>query len=801
MSAEKSAERAADMSSAALYGQRAEVDLCAAFITRLEHRSVLDVGAERGAFVEEMLRAGSERIFAIEPEPRNVAFLEQRFGPDKRVTLYPCAASDADGQLRLHLSEGPDGVPVTFGHTTLERPNTDEIAWRTTIPVQARSLASLAEKGEIPKRVGILKIDTEGNDLAVVNGMGAILDCDVVIVEHWRDLPHSLGQCPWTGDQMIRALNGHGFSHFAFIVHDGEQTTLQWDDASVCPGQVGNLVFLRDRVLAQLLPNVIECAASLAKDAVRIAQERTRAADERLVVIGELTSAREQLESECSMRLAAIEEIGLDRDLLAQTAAERLAAIEKLTEEIAELTHAQTRLATEAEERLAKIEEVSLERDLLAQTAAERLAAIEKLTEEIAELTHAQTRLATEAEERLAKIEEVSLERDLLAQTAAERLAAIEKLTEEIAETTRFRDEAAHSTLARSALSGLRTIGAGTLSSIARSSRAGSYRGSRAFARGRSWTKPRIGNLRHYEPKRLEVPASYLRTAPPDPAPSISIVTPSYEQGRFLERTLYSVLSQNYPELEYIVQDGASSDGTIEVLHRFDSALTCWSSEPDDGQADAINRGFQSTSGEIMAWLNSDDLLLPGSLAYVARYFVEHPDIDVVYGHRLMIDDDDNQIGAWIVPRHDDLALTLADYIPQETLFWRRRIWEAVGGALDPTFAYALDWDLLLRFRACGARIVRLPRFIGAFRIHGAQKTTATQAVGEAECDRLRRRVHGRPVSREEVLKRLRPYLLRHILAHTRQRIVDRLPVRRLPVCTVPGSDLEPGVPPIRAGT
>jgi FkbM family methyltransferase len=702
VSAERSDEGAADTRSAALYGQTAEVDLCAAFLSRLEHRSVIDVGAERGAYVEEMLRAGSERIFAIEPEPRNIAFLKQRFLRDKRVTVHACAASEADGVLHLHLSEGPDGVSVPFGHTTLERPNTDEIAWRTTITVRARSLASLAERGEISKRAGILKIDTEGHDLAVVTGMGATLDCDVVMVEHWRDLPHSLGPCPWTADQMIRALNQHGFSHFVFIAHHGELTTLQWDDACVSPGQVGNLVFLHDRVLAQLLPDVIECAASLAQDAVRIAQERTMAADERLVVIEELTRARDQLESEGSRRLAAIEE--------------------------------------------------------------------------------------------------VNHERDLLARTAAERLAAMEELTAEIAETTRSRNEGAHSAPARRALTGLRTIGVRTLRSMARSSRAGSYRGLRAPARVRSWTKPRIGNLRHYEPKRLEVPVRYFRTAPPDPAPSISIVTPSYEQGRFLERTLYSVLSQNYPGLEYIVQDGASSDGTVEVLHRFDYALTRWSSEQDDGQADAINRGFRSTTGEIMAWLNSDDLLLPGSLAYVARYFVEHPDVDVVYGHRLMIDDDDNQIGAWIVPRHDDLALTLADYIPQETLFWRRRIWEAVGGALDPTFAYALDWDLLLRFREAGARIVRLPRFIGAFRIHGAQKTTTTHAVGEAECDRLRRRVHGRPVSHEEVLQRLKPYLLRHILAHTRQRVVDRLPVRRLPVRTMPRSDLEPEVPSIRAG-
>jgi len=299
-------------------------------------------------------------------------------------------------------------------------------------------------------------------------------------------------------------------------------------------------------------------------------------------------------------------------------------------------------------------------------------------------------------------------------------------------------------------------------------------------------TKPRIGRLRQHEPKPLRVPARYLQASVPVRAPTITIVTPSYQQGGFLDRTIYSVVNQQYPGLEYIVQDGGSSDQTLEVLRRFDHVLTRWASEADSGQADAINRGFRETSGDVMAWLNSDDLLLPGSLAYVARFFVEHPEVDVVYGHRLMIDENDEQIGAWVLPRHDDLVLTLADYVPQETLFWRRRIWESVGSSVDTSFAYALDWDLLLRFHEAKAKMVRLPRFIGAFRIHDEQKTTVTHAIGEAECDLLRRRVHGRSVPNGEVFERLRPYLLRHMLAHARYRVVDRLTIRRCYVRTSP---------------
>ena len=308
----------------------------------------------------------------------------------------------------------------------------------------------------------------------------------------------------------------------------------------------------------------------------------------------------------------------------------------------------------------------------------------------------------------------------------------------------------------------------------------------RTTGRVRAWAEPRIGILRQYDPRPLLVPAHYLLTAAPEPAPTFSIVTPSFEQGRFLDRTLYSVVSQRYPALEYIVQDGGSSDETLDVLRRFEPVLTRWASDPDDGQADAINRGFRHTTGEIMAWLNSDDLLLPGTLAYVGRYFAEHPHVDVVYGNRLMIDEDDGQIGAWILPAHDDRVLTYADYVPQETLFWRRRIWEAVGASVDPSFRYALDWDLLLRFREAGATMVRLPRFLGAFRIDHSQKTTATADVGAVECARLRQRVHGREISDAEMRRRMRPYFLRHILVHKRQRLLDRLPLRRSRVKTVP---------------
>jgi glycosyltransferase involved in cell wall biosynthesis len=302
----------------------------------------------------------------------------------------------------------------------------------------------------------------------------------------------------------------------------------------------------------------------------------------------------------------------------------------------------------------------------------------------------------------------------------------------------------------------------------------------------RAWSVPRLGELRQHAPQPLRVPSSYLRTDPPSPAPRISIVTPSFRHGAFIERTIYSVLSQGYPNLEYVVQDGGSDDGTVDVLRRYEDQLASWASEPDGGQADAINRGFARTGGELMGYLNSDDLLLPGALAHVASYMAANPEVDAVYGQRVLIDDHDREVGLWVVPPHDDDILGMADFVPQESLFWRRRAWERAGGRMDDSFHYALDWDLLLRLRDSGARIHRLPRFLGAFRIHDAQKTQAGGRKRDAEADRIRLRSQGRPMTGDEAYARTRAFLRRHIVHHTMARAAARVPRARSEVRTLP---------------
>jgi GT2 family glycosyltransferase len=301
----------------------------------------------------------------------------------------------------------------------------------------------------------------------------------------------------------------------------------------------------------------------------------------------------------------------------------------------------------------------------------------------------------------------------------------------------------------------------------------------RPVGRVRHWSQPRLGVPVQHAPRPLKVPRRYLHTRAPRDAPAISIVTPSLDQGEFLERTLLSVSTQRYPNLEHVVQDGGSTDGSVAILERHERALSRWSSGADGGQASAINHGFRHTSGAIMAYLNADDVLLPGSLAFVARYFAAHPEVDAVYGHRIFIDEADRQVGIWITPPHDDEMLRWSDCVPQETLFWRRELWDRVGG-IDERFGFALDWDLLLRFRSGGARVVRLNRLLGGFRVHPTQKTTRMFSLGEEECGRLRAREHGRPVSRAEAFARVKPYLRRHIAWHTAYRFAARLPAPRV---------------------
>lgn len=277
----------------------------------------------------------------------------------------------------------------------------------------------------------------------------------------------------------------------------------------------------------------------------------------------------------------------------------------------------------------------------------------------------------------------------------------------------------------------------------------------------------KIGVLIQYPPRgwpRVEFPEKQ----PGIVLPSLAIVTPSFGQADFIERSIRSVVEQGYPSLEYIVQDGGSTDGTVEILKEWEGRLGAWRSARDRGQSQAINLGFAGTSGEIMAWLNSDDVFVPGALNFIGAFFAANPDIDVIYGDRIIIDEEDRCIGHWVLPDHDDDALSYADFTPQETLFWRRSLWDRVGG-VDETFRFAMDWDLIVRFRDAGAKFAHVPYFLGAFRIHMKQKTSAEiSEIGMVEMDRIRERLLKYAPTKQELRDALEGYFQAHIAAERR---------------------------------
>jgi glycosyltransferase involved in cell wall biosynthesis len=284
-----------------------------------------------------------------------------------------------------------------------------------------------------------------------------------------------------------------------------------------------------------------------------------------------------------------------------------------------------------------------------------------------------------------------------------------------------------------------------------------------------------IRMLEQYPASLLKIPTYDLNRNPnidEKKLPVISIVTPSYQQADFISRTMESVLNQNYPNLEYIVQDAGSGDGSFEIIKSFENRLTYFESRPDNGQAHALNLGFQRTHGEIMAYLNADDILMSESLRCVAHYFETHPKVDVIYSHRIIINEDDKEVGRWILPPHYASPILWADYIPQETMFWRRSIWEKVSSQIDESFSFAMDWDLIIRFHMAGARFVRLPCFLAAFRVHSAQKTSLhLKQIGEVEMQRLRKRILNRDIAQREVMWRIVPYFFYSFFYHILYRI------------------------------
>lgn len=211
-----------------------------------------------------------------------------------------------------------------------------------------------------------------------------------------------------------------------------------------------------------------------------------------------------------------------------------------------------------------------------------------------------------------------------------------------------------------------------------------------------------------------------------DKNPTVSIITPSYNQAAYLERTILSVLEQDYPNIEYIIIDGGSDDGSVDVIQRYADRLTYWESMKDKGQTDAINKGFSHAHGEILAWLNSDDILYPHAVREAVDYLTAHPDCGLVYGNCDFIDAEDRSIGQFNARQTDYKKLTQGYvHIPQQASFWLADLWQQVG-PLDDSIYFAMDYDLWLRL-AKVSEIKYLPTTEpwAAFRLHADAKTIA----------------------------------------------------------------------------
>ncbi|MCH7588585.1 MAG: glycosyltransferase [Chloroflexi bacterium] len=240
--------------------------------------------------------------------------------------------------------------------------------------------------------------------------------------------------------------------------------------------------------------------------------------------------------------------------------------------------------------------------------------------------------------------------------------------------------------------------------------------------------------------------------------PLVSIVTPSFNQGRFLEATIQSVLDQDYANVEYIVVDGGSTDNSVDILKKYSDRLAHWISVPDAGQTDAINKGFSLANGEILAWLNSDDVYRPGAISEAVDHLQNHPNKGMIYGDADFIDEDGKWLGKFPAANTNYRKLRRGYvHIPQQSTFFRSHLWKRVG-PLDPSFYFAMDYDLWVRLAAV-SEIGYVKRTWAAFRLHGEAKSMASADRCWPEMIRVHRRLGGNKFS-VIYLK----YLIRRIL-------------------------------------
>ncbi len=211
--------------------------------------------------------------------------------------------------------------------------------------------------------------------------------------------------------------------------------------------------------------------------------------------------------------------------------------------------------------------------------------------------------------------------------------------------------------------------------------------------------------------------------------PKISIVTPSYNQGKFLEETIRSILLQNYPNLEYIIIDGGSTDESVDIIKKYEKKIQYWISEKDDGQSDALIKGFNKSTGEILNWINSDDILHPKALYHVAKAFMENQEISFVHGKNGIISKASQHIGFMPHP-YDSLEIRYLYEMPygQQSCFFKSVIYFKTGG-INGKLRFSMDYDLYVRMHLLGVKSLQISNLIGSYREHVDTKTHNLESI------------------------------------------------------------------------
>jgi glycosyltransferase involved in cell wall biosynthesis len=244
--------------------------------------------------------------------------------------------------------------------------------------------------------------------------------------------------------------------------------------------------------------------------------------------------------------------------------------------------------------------------------------------------------------------------------------------------------------------------------------------------------------------------------------PKISVVTPSFNQGEFLEATITSVTKQSYPNLEYIIIDGGSTDNSVDIIKKYSNELKYWISEPDNGLYDAVQKGFEKSTGEIMCWINSDDMLYPASLKIIADVFMQFPNVSWIQGTPTVFDEQGRTVFVKNTRRWSKYDYFAGDkeHIQQESTFWRRSLWESAGGFVNTKLKLAGDYELWSRFFE-HAELFCVQTILGGFRvrIHNQLSVERMNEYNKEVSQVLAERMKRLNSEEEKIFKLYRDYL------------------------------------------